>query len=135
MVVKRLNRGDLNDPVINDRLTISIKPTTQYIRYASQLTEYNQESIIIKPTIRNFSAVDLILTPNCIFQITVSPKHPVKQGELINISQSYVTPKKKIGNDLEAFQAVKRKSAILNNVEQWVVKIKMTPEMTNVCAE
>jgi len=108
-----------------------------------------ETGIIIKPTIRNFSAVDLILTPNCIFQITVSPKHPVKQSGLINIVQnmlayrknpnakfflyfivpddiydtfryqSYVTPKKKIGNDLEAFQAVKRKSPILRNVEQW----------------
>ena len=39
-------------------------------------------------------------------------------------------PRKKIGNDLEAFQAVKHKSPILRNVEQWVVKIKMAPEMT-----
>jgi len=44
--------------------------------------------------------------------------------------QSYITPKKKIGNDRETFQAVKRKSPILNNVEQWVIKIKMAPEMT-----
>ena len=144
----------------SDKLTIATKPTTKYIQYANQLTGYNEEGIIIKPTIRNFSAVDLILTPNCIFQITVSPKHPVKQSGLINIVQnmlayrknpnakiflyfivpddiydtfryqSYVTPKKKIGNDLEAFQAVKRKSPILSNVEQWVVKIKMAPEMT-----
>ncbi|RHZ82131.1 hypothetical protein Glove_114g202 [Diversispora epigaea] len=149
-----------NDPVIYDKLTIATKPTTKYIRYASQLIGYNEEDIIIKPTIRNFSAVDLILTPNSIFQITVSPKHPVKQSELINIVQnmlayrknpnakiflyfivpdniydtfeyqSYVMPKKKIGNDLEAFQAVKCKSPILRNVEQWVVKIKMAPEMT-----
>ncbi|CAG8618192.1 2418_t:CDS:2 [Cetraspora pellucida] len=160
MFESRRLRENENDPVINDKLTIPTKPTTKYIRYASQLTGHNQEDIIIKPTIRNFSAVDLILTPNYIFQITVSPKHPVKQRELINIVQnmlayrknpnakiflcfivpddiydtfryqSYVTPKKKIGNDLEAFQAVKRKSPILSNVEQWVVKIKMTPEMT-----
>ena len=144
----------------SDKLTIATKPTTKYIQYANQLIGYNEEDIIIKPTIRNFSAVDLILTPNCIFQITVSPKHPVKQSELVNIVQnmlayrknpnakillyfivpddiydtfryqSYVTPKKKIGNDLEAFQAVKHKSPILRNVEQWVVKIKMAPEMT-----
>ncbi|CAG8666302.1 9605_t:CDS:2, partial [Scutellospora calospora] len=156
---RRLRENE-NDPIIYDKLTIATKPTTKYIRYASQLTGYNEEDIIIKPTIRNFSAVDLILTPNCIFQITVFPKHPVKQSELINIVQnmlayrknpnakiflyfivpddiydtfkyqSYVTPKKKIGNDLEAFQAVKRKSPILSNVEQWVIKIKMVPEMT-----
>ncbi|CAG8540053.1 983_t:CDS:2, partial [Ambispora leptoticha] len=123
-----------NDKVIYTEITLAIKPTTD--------------------------AVDLILTPDCIFQITVSPKHPVKQSELIKIVQnmpayrknqnakiflyfivpddiydtfgyqSYLTPKKKIGNDLEAFQAVKRKSPILNNVEQWIVKIKMAPEMT-----
>ncbi|CAG8611666.1 10636_t:CDS:2 [Ambispora gerdemannii] len=156
---RRLRENE-NDPVIYDELTIPTKPTTMYIRYASQLTRHNQEGIIIKPTIRNFGAIDLILTPYCIFQITVSPKHPVKQSELINVVQNmpaykknpkakiflcfivpddiydafsyqrYITPKKKIGNDLEAFQAVKRMSPIFSNVEQWVVKIKMTPEMT-----
>ncbi|CAG8596254.1 6061_t:CDS:2, partial [Acaulospora morrowiae] len=156
--LRRLGENE-NDPVIYGKLIIPTKPTTKYIRYASQLIGYNQEGIIIKPTIRNFSAVDLILTPDCIFQITVSPKHPVKQSELINIVQnmqayrkdpnakillcfivpddvydtfryqSYVTPKKKIGIDNEAFQAVKHKSPILSNVEQWVVKFKMTPEV------
>ncbi|CAG8470223.1 14015_t:CDS:2 [Acaulospora morrowiae] len=149
-----------NDPDIYGKLTIPTKPATKYIRYASQLTGYNQEGIIIKPTIKSFSAVDLILTPDCIFQITVSPKHPIKQSELIDIVQnmpayrkdpdakiflcfivpddiydiftyqSYATPKKKVGIDLGAFQAVKHKFPILSNVEQWVVKIKMTPEVT-----
>ncbi|RHZ76166.1 hypothetical protein Glove_202g84 [Diversispora epigaea] len=155
---RRLRENE-NDPIIYNKLTIATKPTTKYIRYANQLTEYNEEDIIIKPTIRNFSAIDLILTPNCIFQITVSPNHPVKQSELVDIVQNilayrkslnakiflyfivpddiyetfkyqiYITPKKKIGNDLETFQAVTCKSSILNNVEQWVVKIKLEPEI------
>ncbi|CAG8742574.1 5792_t:CDS:2, partial [Dentiscutata erythropus] len=41
-------------------------------------------------------------------------------------SQKYITPKKIIGND-EAYKEVSCKSPLLDNIEQWVVKIKLTP--------
>ncbi|CAG8451613.1 420_t:CDS:2 [Paraglomus brasilianum] len=52
------NQGDLEKTrmIRSDKLTIATKPTTKYIQYANQLIGYNEEDIIIKPTIRNFSA-------------------------------------------------------------------------------
>jgi hypothetical protein len=130
-----------------------------YIRYATNLKDC-EEKVLIKPTIRNFGAADLIFTPDLIFQITVSQNHPIKHSELVNIVQNmpayrkdqdakislcfivpddiydtfsyqkYITPKKKIGNDLETFQEIRRESHILNNVEQLVAKVRMSPEMT-----
>lgn len=37
---------------------------------------------------RNFGAVDLILTQDKIFQITVSNKHPIKQNEIVKVIQN-----------------------------------------------
>jgi hypothetical protein len=132
----------------------------EYIRQATFLQQFEADSVkntIVKPTIKNFGAADLIMLPNMIFQITVSPNHPIKHSELVKIVQNmpayrknndariylcfvvpddiydsfkhqkYITPKKNIGDDLETFQEIKRKSRILNKVEQWAVKIKMTP--------
>ncbi|RIB06214.1 hypothetical protein C2G38_2046960 [Gigaspora rosea] len=131
--------------------------TVKYIRNAEQLSKYNDEATIIQPIKRNFGAADFIILPDNIFQITVSKKHPIKQSELVKIvknikayrinpnstiklwfivpediyddfqSQKYITPKNIIGGDLEAYKEVSRKSSVLNNIEQWVVKIKLTP--------
>ncbi|CAG8707649.1 930_t:CDS:2, partial [Funneliformis caledonium] len=146
------NKGD---QIFYDELNLINNPKIKYIRQAIHLQNCDEDSII-KPTIKNFGAA---AAPDRIFQITVSQNHPIKHSELVKIIQNmpaikknpnariyfyfivpdniydtfrhqrYITPKKKIGKDLEAFKEIKRKSAILNNVEQWALKIKMTPEM------
>ncbi|CAG8685462.1 15307_t:CDS:2, partial [Funneliformis mosseae] len=149
------NKGD---QIFYDELNLINNPKIKYIRQVIHLQNCDEDSII-KPTIKNFGAADLFAAPDRIFQITVSQNHPIKHSELVKIIQNmpafkknpnariyfyfivpddiydtfrhqrYITPKKKIGKDLEAFKEIKRKSAILNNVEQWALKIKMTPEM------
>jgi len=128
----------------------------QYVRTAEDLSNYDSDHIAIRPKVKNFDAADLFLMPNYVFQITVSKKHPIKQKELVKIIpnmlacrrdsnakirlvfvvpddiyddfeyQRYVTTKKNNGDDLDDFKDVKQLSSVLNNVEQWVLKIDLS---------
>ncbi|RIA80828.1 hypothetical protein C1645_837982 [Glomus cerebriforme] len=116
----------------------------------------DDHNIAVRPRVKNFGAVDLFVMPNVMFQFTVSQKHPIKQKELVKIIpnmlayrrdngakillvfvvpddiydsfklQRYVTPKKNNDDDLDDFKDVERLSPILNNVEQWVLKIDLS---------
>jgi len=44
--------------------------------------------------VKNFSAADLFITPNYVFQITVSKKHPIKQRELVKIISNMLAYRK-----------------------------------------
>ncbi|CAG8767147.1 1188_t:CDS:2, partial [Racocetra fulgida] len=104
------------------------------IQGRQHLSNYDDETILIQPIKGNFGATDLIILPNHIFQITVSKNHPIKHSELVKIvknikafrrdpnsiinlffivpediyddfrCQKYITPKKCIGNDFEAYK-------------------------------
>ncbi|CAI2194165.1 2127_t:CDS:2 [Funneliformis geosporum] len=144
-------------PSRRERINIQIQEKNiKYVRTAQNLSNYNDDDVVIRPTVKNFGAVDLFVMPDYVFQITVSKKHPIKQKELVKIIpnmlayrrdsnaiirlvfvvpddiyddfeyQNYVTPKKNIGDDLEEFKDVERLSPVLNNVEQWVLKIDMS---------
>ncbi|GES95208.1 crinkler (CRN) family protein, putative [Rhizophagus clarus] len=75
-----------------------------YIRTAEDLSKYNKDNIPIRPTVKNFGAVDLILTQDKIFQITVSNKHPIKQNEIVKVIQNM--PAFKRGNKIRLFFVV-----------------------------
>ncbi|CAI2187078.1 18535_t:CDS:2, partial [Funneliformis geosporum] len=100
---------------------------------------------------QNFGAVDLFVTPNYIFQVTVSEYHPIKQVELkkvitnmpVYISdqnakiqlyfvvpddiydkfkyQSYTTR----DNDSNKDRPVLRMNSAIKNVEQWALKVQI----------
>ncbi|CAG8608911.1 7853_t:CDS:2 [Paraglomus occultum] len=93
---------------------------------------------------------------DCIFQSTVSLKHPIKQKELVDLVknmaayrrnhdttirlyfvvpadiyddftyQAYLTREKKPGDDVETLRPVIRESRTLQNVEQWVLRVDTT---------
>ncbi|RGB25226.1 hypothetical protein C1646_747443 [Rhizophagus diaphanus] len=64
------------------------KPNAGFVRNLSDLLKYSGENIVIVPDKQNFGAVDLFVTPNCIFQVTVSEHHPIKQVELTKVITS-----------------------------------------------
>jgi hypothetical protein len=64
----------------------------------------NEENIHIRPTVKNFGAVDLIVFPDKLFQITVSEKHNIKQNELIKIIEKM--PAYKTGNKIRLYFVV-----------------------------
>jgi len=91
------------------------------------------------------------MTPNQLFQVTVSKKHPIKQNEIVKIVkkmsqnekiwfyfvvpeenydnftyQNYVTKRRKKGDSIKK---VERKAKVLNNVEQWTLKILTRSEL------
>ncbi|PKK58328.1 hypothetical protein RhiirC2_763480 [Rhizophagus irregularis] len=75
-----------------------------YIRTAEDLSKYNEDNIAIRPTVKNFGAVDLIMMQDKIFQITVSNKHPIKQNEIVKVIQNMPAFKK--GNKIRLFFVV-----------------------------
>jgi hypothetical protein len=137
------------------KLNMQIK-AVNYVRTAESLSNYNTDNIAVRPRVKNFGAVDLFVMPNFMFQFPVSQKHPIKQKELVKIIpnmlayrrnngakillvfvvpddiydsfklQRYVTPKKNNDDDFDDFKDVERLSPILDNVEQWVLKIDLS---------
>ena len=68
-----------------DQFFIYHKPEARVVRNLSDLLKYSGENIVIVPDRQNFGAVDLFVTPNYIFQVTVSEYHPIKQVELTKV--------------------------------------------------
>jgi hypothetical protein len=99
----------------------------------------------------NFPGVDIILTPNSLFQVTISPSHPVKQEPLRkileklpakeNISLYFIVP----DDDFETFtfqkyqdeqgnesQTIPKPIAML---EQWVLGVRLKEGLSKKNAE
>src|SRR3989337_2561913 len=69
-----------------ERINIQIQEKNiKYVRTAQNLSNYNDDDVVIRPTVKNFGAVDLFVMPDYVFQITVFKKHPIKQKELVKI--------------------------------------------------
>ncbi|PKY53291.1 hypothetical protein RhiirA4_425906 [Rhizophagus irregularis] len=137
----------------NGQFSIENKPKAERINNATDLSKYSEKDIVIVPDSQNFGAPDLFVTPNNILQVTVSKHHPIKQAELVNIiinmpvyqndrsakirlyfvvpddiyntfeHQTYTTRDK----DSKQERPVKRVNSILDNVEQWAMKVQINP--------
>ncbi|CAG8648198.1 6032_t:CDS:2, partial [Funneliformis caledonium] len=71
-----------------ERINIQIQEKNiKYVRTAQNISNYNDDDVVIRPTVKNFGAVDLFVMPDYVFQITVSKKHPIKQKELVKIQR------------------------------------------------
>uniref|UniRef100_U9T1W8 Crinkler family protein n=1 Tax=Rhizophagus irregularis (strain DAOM 181602 / DAOM 197198 / MUCL 43194) TaxID=747089 RepID=U9T1W8_RHIID len=136
-----------------DQFSIHRKPNAGFVRNLSDLLKYSGENIVIVPDKQNFGAVDLFVTPNCIFQVTVSEHHPIKQVELTKVitsmpvyisdqnakiqlyfvvpddiydkfeHQIYTTRDKDSNED----RKVLRIDSAIKNVEQWALKVQINP--------
>ncbi len=136
-----------------DQFSIHRKPKAGFVRNLSDLLKYSGENIVIVPDKQNFGAVDLFVTPNYIFQVTVSEYHPIKQVELTKVitsmpvyisdqnakiqlyfvvpddiydkfeHQSYTTRDKDSNED----RPVLRMDSAIKNVEQWALKVQINP--------
>ncbi|RIB25147.1 hypothetical protein C2G38_2138897 [Gigaspora rosea] len=128
--------------------TVKPHPKIEYILSPEELASHNEEKVIV-PSKSNFGAADLFVSPNDIFQITVSHRHPIKQTELVNIVKNlpgyikdsnakirlyFVVPDDIYENyktqdivtrdvDTKSLRKVKTQNSILKNVEQWVIKV------------
>ena len=130
-----------------------ISQKLRVVRNLSDLLKYSGENIVIVPDKQNFGAVDLFVTPNSIFQVTVSEYHPIKQVELTKVitnmpvyisdqnakiqlyfvvpddiydkfkHQSYTTRDKDSNED----RSVERMNSAIKNVEQWALKVQINP--------
>lgn len=84
----------LQKPFKEDIFNIDILPNIQEFEKSSELSEhsaYNTKDLFI-PTIPNFPCLDLFLSPY-MFQVTVSPTHPIKQGRLVEIVKNLLKEK------------------------------------------
>ncbi|CAB5193513.1 hypothetical protein RhiirA5_504506 [Rhizophagus irregularis] len=134
-----------------DQFFVHHKPEAGFVRNLSDLLKYSGENIVIVPDKQNFGAVDLFVTPNYIFQVTVSEYHPIKQVELTKVitnmpvyisdqnakiqlyfvvpddiydkfkHQSYTTRDKDSNED----RPVLRMNPAIKNVEQWALKVQI----------
>jgi len=100
----------------------------------------------------NFPAIDFAMTPDCLFQVTVSETHPIMHHHLVNIVEHmpaylqdkktkiqfyFVVPEDKYDNfqyqkletetrneqNVKSTREIKRLSPALKYVEQWALKI------------
>ncbi|CAG8631314.1 442_t:CDS:2, partial [Cetraspora pellucida] len=145
--------GKTNECTTDTKIyTIIPQPKIEYILTPNELLNHEEYKIIL-PSKSNFGAADLFITPNDIFQVTVSQRHPIKQAELSNLVTNmpartkdknakiwffFVVPDDIYStfkyqdiiirdNDTKTFRKVKSINPILNNLEQWVLKIDMKP--------
>lgn len=63
------------------------KLEVELIRNPEDLSNYKtgQKNVLFIPNKDNFGAADFIISPNRIFQVTVSKEHPIKQLELVKL--------------------------------------------------
>ncbi|CAB4435540.1 unnamed protein product [Rhizophagus irregularis] len=99
--IKCLEKTENHD---EEQLQISGFEEYTYIRTAEDLSKYNEGNIAIRPTVKNFGAVDLIIMQDKLFQITVSNKHPIKHNEIVKVIQNM--PAFKRGNKIRLFFVV-----------------------------
>jgi hypothetical protein len=99
----------------------------------------------------NFPSVDMVLTPNSLFQITISQRHPVKQEPLRkileklpakkNISLYFIVP----DDNFETFpyqnyqteqgNVSQRVPKAIGNIEQWVLGVQLKKKLRKKNAE
>lgn len=129
---------------------LKIQPNIRYEIIKSVSDFENNEDVLLIPDKRNFPAIDFVMMPDQLFQLTVAKKHPIKHNEIVKIVkeishdkiirlyfvvpeeiyddftyQNYITKNKKGGG----MKKIKKKSMVLNNVEQWVLKIPTRSEL------
>ena len=91
-VTYNFRKGDIIYPTkglfkggVPEMLTIA-KLNVQKFSQVRELTGVAPGMLCI-PRVRNFPCIDLIITPNMLFQITLSKNHPLKQQHLTDIAQ------------------------------------------------
>jgi hypothetical protein len=79
----------------------------------------------------NYPGIDMILTPNSLFQITISPHHPVKQEPLRKILEK-LPAKEKISlyfivpeENFETFTFHNEQGEVSQKLEQWVLGVPL----------
>ncbi|KAF0407574.1 rxlr effector candidate protein [Gigaspora margarita] len=137
---------------ITEKYTIKRQPKVEYILKPEELSSHEGSKIIL-PAKTNFGAADLFVTPQDIFQVTVSQHHPIKQNLLVDIVKNmparindadakirfyFIVPDDIYDvfkyqnivtrdNDTKTFRKVKSINHIIKDVEQWVLKIDIKP--------
>ncbi|CAG8836112.1 5500_t:CDS:2, partial [Gigaspora margarita] len=140
----KLEDLNVDNDECTETYTVKPHPKIEYILNPEELASHNEEKVIV-PSKSNFGAADLFVSPNDIFQITVSHRHPIKQTELVNIVKNipgyikdsnakirlyFVVSDDIYENyktqdivtrdvDTKSLRKVKTQNSILKNVEQW----------------
>ncbi|KAF0488607.1 rxlr effector candidate protein [Gigaspora margarita] len=145
---RKLEDLNVDNDECTETYTVKPHPKIECILSPEELASHNEEKVIV-PSKSNFGAADLFVSPNDIFQITVSHRHPIKQTELVNIVKNipgyikhsnakirlyFVVPDDIYENyktqdivtrdvDTKSLRKVKTQNSILKNVKQWVIKV------------
>ena len=111
---------------------------TVEIRKVEDISGYRQQSCYLKPTVKNFVAIDGIMPPASGFQMTVSVVHPVKIEGLKkiltelsckNFNLYFVVPKDVFDDyQLQPYWSSQRKRVELPsefNVVQWALMVEL----------
>jgi hypothetical protein len=148
---RRLHKGKKPEPEPEQRFTISNELEHKPFSGMADFSIPKKDTGTIWTPGPNFPSVDMILTPDSLFQITISPRHPVKQEPLKkileklpakkNISLYFVVPEK----DFEKFTFQNdhnEQGTVSKNVpksiqilEQWVLGVPLKGFLSKENAE
>ncbi|CAG8819453.1 3474_t:CDS:2, partial [Racocetra persica] len=82
---QEFDKDDSNEcTIITEKYTVKHQPKVEYILKPEELSSQEGNKVIL-PAKANFGVADLFITPQDIFQVTVSQHHPIKQTELVNL--------------------------------------------------
>ena len=112
-------------------LKIPKTPNVQRFSAIEELAGVAHETLCI-PAVRNFPCIDLVITPNKLFQITLSENHPLKKAHLKNIARKlnhadlelYFVVPEKIYDKFKPQNYLRKDGKVSRNIPQVVRKIQ-----------
>ena len=75
------------------RLSVPKDPTIKFIKTPTELSG-ETDGVLFIPSIPNFACIDFFLAPDKMFQVTVSPNHPIKMEPFKTIVEKIAQKKK-----------------------------------------